>query len=228
MQRSFPVWASCSKSCCVPTHGPRVQPCETEQVTHTALSHPLLLTASNRGKGRTKAQSQDPKLNRIWLKYNIRLSALTIASLMAPHLTTASQETSSMIMTLPPIYLFFSCNFFFLMHKEITFKAKPEVADLWVSSLSSHTIFLKSWWRHSTLVNSTSQKLTFFQVLLLNVLAHKDVAEGPASKTGSSACLYVYFTIFVLKEMFHLHQCEGWVSKMSKGLMISSPHHHCA
>lgn len=113
MQRSFPVWASCSKSCCVPTHGPRVQPCETEQVTHTALSHPLLLTASNRGKGRTKAQSQDPKLNRIWLKYNIRLSALTIASLMAPHLTTASQETSSMIMTLPPIYLFFSATFFF-------------------------------------------------------------------------------------------------------------------
>lgn len=43
------------------------------------------------------------------------------------------------------------------MHKEKTFKAKPEVADLWVSSLSSHTIFLKSWWRHSTLVNSFSK-----------------------------------------------------------------------
>lgn len=38
-----------------PAHGHRVQPCETEQVTHTALSHPLFLAVSERGKGRTKA-----------------------------------------------------------------------------------------------------------------------------------------------------------------------------
>lgn len=50
MQRSFPVWASCSKACRFPAHGHRVQPCETEQVTHA--ESPII---PYRGKGRTKA-----------------------------------------------------------------------------------------------------------------------------------------------------------------------------
>lgn len=58
---TFPVWASCSKACRFPAHGHRVQPCETEQVTHTTLSHPLFLTASKRGKERTKAHVPGPR-----------------------------------------------------------------------------------------------------------------------------------------------------------------------
>lgn len=47
-------------------------------------------------------------------------------------------------------------------------------------------------------------------------------------KTGSSACLHIYFTSLVLEEMFHNHEYERWVCMMFIGQMISLLHHHCA
>lgn len=84
---------------------PRISPVKLNRsptprwVTHYSLQLP---TEEREEQKKKKTQSQDLKLNRIWLKYNILLSALTIASLMAPHLTTASQEISSVTITLPP------------------------------------------------------------------------------------------------------------------------------
>lgn len=58
-----------------PAHGHCIQHCESEQVTHTSLSHPAFITMSperKRGRaGEAKARSWTE-----WVKYDILLSAL--------------------------------------------------------------------------------------------------------------------------------------------------------
>lgn len=91
------------------THSHCVQPCETEQVTHTMLSHPLFLTASKRGKGRTKAHvPENPILNAIWLKCCILSFPLQIASLMSSPIIAACQQLLWSSLPLFPHFLWIS------------------------------------------------------------------------------------------------------------------------
>lgn len=170
MQWWFPERASCSQARHFPAHTHFVHSCETEQVTHTKLSHPLFLTASNRGKGRTKAHVPGSHSDKYYI-----LSFRSSDCFLNVFPLDRSLPTTIVWTPLSRFHFLLTIN-------SLSCKVKCEVAGF--RCLQRHCM-----------KQSYSECCWCLQT--------KRYPRGQTVKTGSPACLHIYFCNLLLKEIFH-------------------------